>query len=122
MYARHQRDGITYTNIAVPLPGMNLSTVLHVDTMKTHGNGVTLTTQTETSDEGLYLVTPLGAITLPMDQRFRVWPADTPDPDAPGDTDTTPTDRPADIVATHEMWVCGRTFLTVTYHGWSENE
>lgn len=122
MYARHQRNGITYTNIAAPLPGMNLSTVLHVDAMGTHEDGITLTTQTETGDEGLYLVTPFCAISLPMDQRFRVWPADTPDPDAPGGTDTTPADRPASIVATHEMWVCSRRFLTVDYHGWWEIE
>jgi hypothetical protein len=116
IYAHHQRDGITYTNIAVPLPGTNLSTVLHVDALEADGGdtGVTLTTNTG-SDSGLYLVTPLCAITLPMEQRFRVWPADASDPDAPDDPST---EQQASIVATHEMWLYNRKFLTIEYRGW----
>jgi hypothetical protein len=111
IYASHVRDEIRYVNIAVPLPWSNLSTVLHVRTLDAadgnergnghrseNGNaGIELTTETETGDEGLYLRTPFGALSLPMDQRFRVFP------DGDG------------IRAEHEMWVFGRQFLTLEY-------
>ena len=111
IYASHVRDANRYVNIAVPLPWSNLSTVLHVRTLDaSNGNergsgrgsengnaGIELTTETETGDEGLYLRTPFGAVPLPMDQRFRVFP------DGDG------------IHAKHEMWVFGRQFLTIEY-------
>ncbi|WP_327053696.1 hypothetical protein [Halomicrococcus gelatinilyticus] len=95
IYASHVSDGRRYVNIAVPLPRSNLSTVLLPRT--TPGGGVELTTRAGTDDEGLYLVTPLGAVALPLSQRFRVWS------DGGG------------VRATHEMWAFGRQFLTVTY-------
>lgn len=104
-YASHVAGGERFTNIAVPLPGCNLSTVLRLDNV---GRGVEHTTLADSSAVGLFAVVPPLAVALPMDQRFRVWPADADDPapDVPGD--------PA-LVATHEMWVCGRQFLTVEY-------
>jgi hypothetical protein len=118
-YATHERDGETFNNIAVPLPGGNLSTVLRVQSIgdgsagdddATRGDdaptGVELTTRAP-GDPGLYLRTPAGAFVLPMGQRFRVWPGDAPAAPDVG--------RAADLVATHEMWVCGRQFLTVEY-------
>jgi hypothetical protein len=108
-YARHERDGETYTNIAVPLPGGNLSTVLRPELLPTDaGTGVVFTTEAP-GDPGLYLVTPLGPFRLPMGQRFRVYPAASEAP-APPETPWTP-----DIVATHEMWLTGAQFLTITY-------
>lgn len=123
IYAHHQRDGITYTNIAVPLPWANLSTVLYVDLLDPQTNGgVVLTTNTG-DDSGLYLVTPLCAIELPMKQQFRVWPADTADPDAPDTQGTVhTTTQPSSIVAIHEMWVYDRKFLTIQYHGWRSTD
>jgi hypothetical protein len=111
IYASHVRDEIRYVNIAVPLPWSNLSTVLHVRALDASGGnergnghgsengnaGIELTTETETGDEGLYLRTPFGALSLPMDQLFRVFP------DGDG------------IRAEHEMWVFGRQFLTIEY-------
>jgi hypothetical protein len=111
IYASHVRDAVRYVNIAVPLPWSNLSTVLHMrtldtadgntstsaDTSENEGTGIELTTRTETGDEGLYLRTPLGGVALPMEQRFRV------SPDGDG------------IHAEHEMWLCGRQFLTIEY-------
>jgi hypothetical protein len=120
IYAHHQRDGITYTNIAVPLPWANLSTVLYVDALnrETDNGGATLTTNIG-DDSGLYLVTPLCVIKLPMEQRFRVWPADTSDPDAPDIQNTTEntSTQPTGIVAVHEMWLYDRKFLTIQYRG-----
>lgn len=108
-HPENERAERRYVNIAVPLPGSNLSTVPQPENLD--GGGIELTTLDGTSDEGLYLVTPLGAIELPLDQRFRVWPADSSAHDAPVDV----TDGDTDGVATHEMWAFGRRFLTVTY-------
>jgi hypothetical protein len=109
-YARHERDDETYTNIAVPLPGGNLSTVLRPELFPTDaGTGVVFTTEAP-GDPGLYLVTPLGPFRLPMGQRFRVYPAAASEAPAPPETPWAP-----DIVATHEMWLLGAQFLTITY-------
>ena len=111
IYASHGRGGETYVNIAVPLPRSNLSTVLRLgalDAGDEDGTGIELTTD---GDGGLYLVTPAGAFALPMAQTFRVWPARSPDaPVGAPDARTT-------VVATHDMWLLGRKFLTVEYLG-----
>lgn len=110
VYGFYRKDGVTYENVAVPLPRTNLSTVLYVDALETGTRpGLELTTRTATGDEGLYLATPWGAVPLPLDQTFRVRPADAPD--APHDV----TGGEATVVATHEMWLLGRKFLTVHY-------
>lgn len=149
VYAHHERDGRRYVNIAVPLPGTNLSTVLRPENLESGADGpggIELTTlggpgdggasdetaDDETADDGnaddetaddenaggdagLYLVTPFGAVALPLDQRFRVRPADdgTGAPDDDGDA----SGSGGGIVATHEMWLFGRQFLTVRYAG-----
>ncbi|RBI62470.1 hypothetical protein DMJ13_11465 [halophilic archaeon] len=95
VYASHVSDDRRYVNIAVPLPASNLSTVLLPRTCE--DGGVELTTRAGTDDEGLYLVTPLGGVALPLAQRFRVRP------DGDG------------VRAVHEMWAFGRQFLTVEY-------
>ncbi|WP_435347899.1 hypothetical protein [Haloarchaeobius sp. HRN-SO-5] len=106
-YGSHVADGERYVNIAVPLPGGNLSTVLSIRNLD--DGAVELTTEAP-GDPGLYLVTPVGAFELPMAQQFRVWPAD-----APGGPPAL--DANASVVATHEMWFRGRQFLTVRYAG-----
>lgn len=119
IYALYRKGNVTYENIAVPLPWSNLSTILHVDALGAGSHpGIELTTEpnTDTGDEGLYLVTPLGAIGLPLDQTFRVWAADMPD--APPDI----TGGNATIIATHEMWIWGRKFLTMDSAGWIPEE
>jgi hypothetical protein len=174
IYAHHERDGRRYVNIAVPLPGGNLSTVLRPENLDSggdgdgEGGGIELTTLGGPSDgdaadgdrsddsndggdrsddsndggdrsddsndggdgddsndggdgdandggddAGLYLVTPLGAVALPLDQRFRVRPADRAESGALADPDG----DEAGIVATHEMWAFGWQFLTIRYAG-----
>ncbi len=100
IYASHLRNGSRYVNIAAPLPWSNLSTVLSVRPLDRGDGpaGIELTTKTATSDEGLYFVTLLGAIALPLQQTFRVW-----------------VDDEDGIRARHEMWVFGTRFLTVDY-------
>lgn len=105
VYARHTHDGETFTNIAVPLPFCNLSTVLR---WHHRGDGVALSTRGE-GHPGLYLRTPFGAFELPMGQRFEVQPSDC-GALAEGEWDGTGTLR-----ARHEMWVVGRQFLTLDY-------
>lgn len=109
VYATHERDGVTYANVAVPLPWSNLSTVLRPETIRssTDADGVRFTTRGP-GDGGLYLVTPLGSFRLPMSQSFRVWP--------PGESGAprAPVDDPT-LVATHEMWLLERQFLTIRY-------
>ncbi|MFC4358027.1 hypothetical protein ACFO0N_08715 [Halobium salinum] len=102
VYGAHDRDGERFVNIAVPLPGTNLSTVLRVEHDDRPG-GVRLTTSGNGRDDdpGLYLLTPAGAVSLPMEQRFRVWPT------GKGVTES--------LRATHEMWLLGRRFLAVEY-------
>lgn len=117
IYASHEHDGVTYANVAVPLPGSNLSTVLRpwaIEVADEAGSdniveddGVVFTTDGP-GDGGLYLVTPLGPLGLPMRQSFRIWLADADGAPA------SPVEG-ADLIATHEMWLCGRQFLTITY-------
>ncbi|UPV72875.1 hypothetical protein M0R89_09975 [Halorussus limi] len=109
IYAHHERGGTRYVNIAVPLPGANLSTVLRPENLADGTDGLELTTLGGSSDEtdgdeGLFLATPLGNLALPLDQRFRVRPREEA-PDAAG------------VEATHEMWAFGRRFLTIRYTG-----
>lgn len=110
VYASHEADGERYTNIAAPLPGGNLSTVLRLTAFDgtQDGAGLELTTRAP-GDPGLYLVVPPVGVAVPLDQRFRVWPADAPD--APADI----TGGYATLVATHVMWIFGRRFLTIRY-------
>ncbi|WP_440988636.1 hypothetical protein [Haloarchaeobius baliensis] len=108
-YGSHVADDERLVNIAVPLPGANLSTVL---SLRNLDDGALELTTAAPGDPGLYLVTPAGAFEVPMAQRFRVWPADAPG--APADVRRLPETA---IVAIHEMWLCGRQFLTVRYAG-----
>jgi hypothetical protein len=70
VYAAHGDDAERFVNVAVPLPGANLSTVLRV---AHHRDGLELTT--DCPGGGLYLHTGAGAFRLPASQRFRVLPA-----------------------------------------------
>ncbi|WP_435180116.1 hypothetical protein [Halorussus sp. AFM4] len=119
IYAHHERDGTRYVNIAVPLPGANLSTVLRPENSDDDRGGVELTTLggPADGDEGLYLATPLGNVALPLDQRFRVRPAEGDASDLGDDAPSRATGEDAAVVASHEMWVFGRRFLTIRYVG-----
>lgn len=109
LYGAHETpSGDRLVNVAVPLPGSNLSTVLRPDHLGAgDATGLELTTFAP-GQPGLFAVTPAGAFRLPMHQRFRTYP--TTSPAAP----STPV-ADADLVTTQEMWLCGRQFLTVTY-------
>lgn len=102
-YATHKKESTTYVNIAAPLPFSNLSTVLNI---KNFESGIELNTMPSTGDGGIYLVTPMWSISLPLSQRFQVLPsASSPTMNSFSET----------IIATHEMWVFGLKFLTISY-------
>lgn len=103
LYATHHRDGDGFVNISVPVPGGGVDTVLRPENLELDDDltGIRLTTDAA-GDPGLYLRTPLGPFEVPGGQEFRVWPAE-------GESD------PGRLHATHEMWLLGRTFLTVEY-------
>lgn len=103
LYATHHRDGDGFVNISVPVPGGGVDTVLRPENLAIAGDdrtGIRLSTEAA-GDPGLFLRTPLGAVEAPGGQTFEVWPAESGDD--------------ADLHATHEMWLFGRTFLTVEY-------
>jgi hypothetical protein len=104
VYASHVRDGERLVNIAVPLPGCNLSTVLRMQHLDA---GLELTTDCPTG--GLYFVTPAGPFALPASQRFRVYPGWHVDAPRAPDGDS------ADVLASQELWFAGAKFLTVRY-------
>ncbi|WP_323674565.1 hypothetical protein [Halorubellus sp. PRR65] len=129
LYGSHVHDDRRYVNIAVPLPGGTLSTVLELRALPLadrDDTGVDLRTRTP-GHPGLFWSTASADYQLPVQQRFRVWPADA-EPgveagDAPGVdvASALPADRGFDdwrtdaVVATHEMWLSDRRFLTVRY-------
>ena len=99
LYATHHRDGDGFVNITAPIPGGGVDTVLrpeHLNRGDGDGTGIRLTTK-GAGDPGLYLRTPLGVFAVPGGQAFEVWR------------------EGGDLRATHEMWLLGRTFLTVEY-------
>ncbi|SDZ85355.1 hypothetical protein SAMN04488065_0792 [Haloplanus vescus] len=107
VYASHVADGERVVNVAVPLPGASLATVLR---MENHGTGVALTT--DCPDGGLYLHTDAGAVRLPASQRFGVAPAGDPDAPAPPDADGI---ADAAVFADQRIRLCGCPLVTVRY-------
>lgn len=105
IYASYVDDGERFVNIAVPLPGTSLATVLRIEHC---GEGLELTT--DCPDGGLYLHTDAGAFRLPASQRFRVSPAH--DPVAP------PSDLScieANVLADQRIRLLGLPLVTVRY-------
>lgn len=116
-YAQHNNQGHTYMNIAFPLPLCNMTSVLRMDILCTpeKGNLVTEVGSANSSDaqqlslmlssvprrdfsgdEGVYLVTPLLSIRLPINETIIV-------------------SNGGELTARHDMWFCGLKFLTLDY-------
>jgi len=107
VYASHVEGGERLVNVAVPLPGASLATVLR---MRHRGDGVELTT--DCPDGGLYLHTAAGAFRLPASQRFRVSPAGAPAAPSPPDGVE---QADADVVADQRIRLAGVPLVTVRY-------
>lgn len=80
-YATHRDpSGQVYLNVAFPLPWSNMTSVLRVDHDPARAGGLVLTScskgQDDIGDQGIYWVTALGGIRLPLDETIRVWNED----------------------------------------------
>jgi hypothetical protein len=112
-YASHSMRGNTYMNIAFPLPGGNLSSIL---LPAPHGSGdftgislTTLAAADSGGDQGVYFANRLMSVRLPIDETIAVWRADSsPGPVGPDDK------RPL-LQAKHQMWLFGINFLELDY-------
>lgn len=114
-YSTHSMLGNTYMNIAFPLPGGNLSSILHIEPMSSSGNnrGVVLTTLAEAragGDQGVYYANRFLPVRLPLNETITVWPPDSEDfgPQGQGEMKAT-------LKAKHEMWLFGINFLNLDY-------
>lgn len=101
-YSHHRHEGVGYANIAMPLPGGNLASILRVDP-GTLGGLVYTTRRTRgfAGDEGIFYVSRLGALRLPMHETLVVGPA---------------AGREGELAAHHEIHVLGRVALRLHYH------
>ncbi|MFB6128079.1 MAG: hypothetical protein ABEJ79_12420 [Halolamina sp.] len=107
VYASHTVGDERLVNVAVPLPGASLATVLR---MTDRGDGLELTT--DCPDGGLYLHTDAGAFELPACQRFHVSPSDGPAaPDPPTGVDP----AAADVLAAQRIRLLGLPLVTIRY-------
>jgi len=112
-YANHSACGETYMNIAFPLPGGNLSSILRMEILD--AGGVLLTTfpsPHEFGDQGVYFANRLVPIRLPFNETIRVWPVNTPGCVVPEPV----TRKKATAIAKHEVWLFSTKFLTLDYH------
>ena len=94
-------------NIAFPVPGGQLSSVLRMDH---HGRGVRVSTRLG-GDCGIWLVLFGLPVRLPLSETIDVWTID--DPDAPAALRGWAAGY--STIARHELWLCGVHYLTLEY-------
>jgi hypothetical protein len=113
-YAAHSRLANTYMNIAFPLPGGNLSSILHlaVSTSGERAGGVVLSTLSNAQaggDQGVYYANQVIPVRLPINEVITVWPAKSQIGGAANDN------KLPVLLAKHEMWIFGVNFLNLDY-------
>ena len=116
-YANHTSKGQRYMNIAFPLPGGNLTSVLRLQTFAEKGAAVlhltSISDENTRGDQGVYFVTSPLPVRLPMSETIDVYPLPYPDfPDVSGCGDR------ICAYARHRMWLFGFHFLTLHYTLW----
>jgi len=101
-YSHHRHGGVGYANIAMPILGGNLTSILRVDP-GTLGGLVYTTRRTRgfAGDEGIFFVTPLGPLRMPMQETVIIGPA---------------AGREGELAAHHEIRVLGMVALRLHYH------
>jgi hypothetical protein len=114
-YATHSQMRNTYMNIAFPLPGGNLSSILHIapeSSGSIHGGVIlsTLAASDPAGDQGVYYVNRVVPVRLPIDETITVWSVGSDDSGATPLTDSEPVMR-----ARHQMWLFGINFLNLDY-------
>ena len=115
-YAHHTLGSQTYMNIAFPLPGGNLTSVLRIEEapMGHQLCGVlltTLSTPAAVGDEGVYFTTRALPVRLLLNERIYVWVEDTHQ--APEDTAARL--RELTVFGRHDIWFFGLPCLTLHY-------
>jgi YndJ-like protein len=121
-YATHSIQGNTYMNIAFPVPGGNVSSILHMSGLGEEeaasgtaaGRGVVLSTLPRSwagGDQGVYFANRLLPIRLPINETITVWAASMSDPPF----DTAVSMKNTKVLARHEMWIFGIKFLELDY-------
>jgi hypothetical protein len=117
-YATHVTAGVPYMNIAFPLPGGNMTSVLRVDFFG--GGGLAITTRRpggdhgdDHGDEGIFWVRGRRALRLPMNETIYVVARR----EAPELGLTRPPEGAgrATAVARHDLWVLGVKMLSLEY-------
>lgn len=101
-YSSHVHDGRRFMNIAFPLPFANMTSVLLLENTPEPG-GLSLTSlardgDPRDGDQGVYIVTALGVLRLPLDETIRVFP-----------------EEDGCLSAVHDMWLFGVPYLRLTY-------
>jgi hypothetical protein len=101
-YSTHVAPDGRFLSAAFPLPHAVLVGVLRFDDGPTPGS-LALSSGPRPSeagsDEGMFLVTPLGVLRLPVEEKISVWPSNEGPP----------------VRARHEVWVCGLRCFTLDY-------
>ena len=112
-YATHRDPRRAYMNIAFPLPGGNLASILRP---QNHGaDGIVLTSHPDPArpgDEGVYFASALMPIRLPINETIFVWTVD----DASAPRELVARGGPTTVaVARHDAWLLGLHILTLDY-------
>ena len=111
IYATHRAGDRAYMNIAFPLPGGNLTSILRMDHL---GGGVSVSTR-RGGDCGIWLVgwvrRRMIAVRTPMAETIDVWMID--DPAVPAELRRWAAGYTT--VARHTLWLFGIRFLTLRY-------
>jgi hypothetical protein len=111
-YSDHRRDGKTFMNIAFPLPGANMTSVLRLNTVADRPGALVLTSfpeATDRGDEGVYLATRWFYLRLPINETIAVYPA--------AESRERNENRGPEILLTarHDMYLFGLRCLTLEY-------
>lgn len=113
-YSSHCEGKVNYMNIAFPLPGGNLTSILKPHAFPVAGSEwaafelTTLSNDGQIGDQGVYFSTRLFTIRLPLHETIRVWAADM-------ENSVTEKNSDAVTVARHELWLFGIKYLTLDY-------
>ncbi|MCB1320895.1 MAG: YndJ family transporter [Leptospiraceae bacterium] len=129
-YSEHSDSNRTYMNIAFPVPGGNLTSILRLE-WRPQRNELLLTSrehQKSPGDQGVYLVLPLLTIRLPLNESIYVWVESKSKKGRAGFVASESTNANANakveadalLRARHDMWLFGIPFLQLHYEMRSE--
>lgn len=114
-YSVYRFEGVPYMNIAFPLPGGNLTSVLRMDPLPGAPGALRLSTLPmgeQNGDEGVYFANRFLPLRLPLNETITVWPSAVAPRDFP---DGLASDRPDAVFARHDMWLFGIPYLRIDY-------